>query len=313
MTSGTINLTTDKLGTGRFAIPTGDTSSWNIGTHRATVTYKMATAGPDYVQRIEFELLTAEDWPDDGQFTTYVSTRDCYRDGYAVATVTARAALHRILHEVAERIEGWTGRWFDPRYVKLKVGGQEASKLLLQSPIIAIEDIYAVWQTTTGNDTYKFEQYLYKVYNRHLDGFWEDDDRCHPYIELTNVDGTVVSVDGWAWPYGNQNIEVRGIFGYTNPETDPNNGRVKIGNTPRDIARVAGVIAARTIEDPTMSSPTTWQVGSIKSMKTRHQSITFGGAAGASSSSGNLSEPTGDPYLDSILVKYCQPQGFGAV
>lgn len=315
VSEASFNLTTHKVGTGRYWIPTGSTAVWNEGTHRITCTYKMEVGGPTYTQIIDFEILDTVDWPDPQSYVGYISTRDMYRDGYAASTVT-REQLHRLINEASRRIEDWTGRWFEPRYVKLIKKGQNHPDLQLKSPIIAIEDIYAVWETTTGEDTYKFEQYLYKVYNRHLDGWLEEDDRHHPFVRLTDVDGDVVKVSDFAWPYGNQNIHVYGVFGYTDPQFDENGGQVLIGTTPREIGRVAGILTARYVADPTFSSPTTWSIGSLKSYRTRDQSITFGGAAAGSAGGGSgagISEPSGDPNIDRILIKYCQPWGFVAI
>lgn len=298
---------THKVAIGRYALATGATTGWNIGTHRAVCTYKMASGGPDYTQIVEFEVLDSADWPTGNQYTGYLSTRSAYVETY-VGTSTTRQKLHRWIDEVSRRIEMWTGRWFDPRFIKMKKRGQNSPTLLLQQPIIALEDTYAIWQTTTGQDSYKYEQYLYKVYNRHLDGFLEEDDRCNPLIELTDVDGTVVEVSDFSWPYGNQNIELWGVFGYTDPEFDPNNGQILIGKTPVDISRAVGALVSRINDDPTMTSLSTWSPGSLRSMRTRDQSITFGGSAGSSGS-----EPSGDPLVDGILIKYCQPPGVGGL
>lgn len=305
---------THRVGIGRYAIATGATTSWDVGSYRAVCTYKMTSGGPTYTQVIDFELLDPADWPVSAQYVGYISTRQAYTDAYTTTTATTRQTLHRLICEASYSIEQWTKRWFDPRYLCLKVDGYESEILLLQSPIIAVEDIYAVWKTTSGEQTYKFEQYLYKVYNRHLRGYLEQDDRRNPHLELVDVTDTVVQVSGFTWPYGNQNLECRGVFGYTDPEIDPAAGDVSIGRTPLDLARACGALVYRRIQDPTMSDATIWSSGSIRSMRTRHQAVTFGGGGGggggASSFAGDLS---GDPYVDAILAKYRKAFSFGAV
>jgi hypothetical protein len=303
---------THKVGTGRYAIITGDTSTWKVGTHRAVCSYVMESGGPTYTQSIEFEVLDSNDWPSGQPYLGYLSTRQVYQEE-VVKRKVVRQRLHRFIDEQSRKIDLYTGRSFEPRYARMKSSGQEDSKLLLIQPIIAIEDVYAIWQTTTGEDTYKFEQYLYKVYNRHLDGYAaQSDDRRHPYIELTDVDGNVVKVsNGWAWPYGNQNIEVRGVFGYTEPDVDPNNGRVLIGKTPPDIARAVAAMIARTAENPLLNDPSVWSPGGVRGYRTRDQSVSFGGATGVATF--GTSEPTGDPIIDTLLLRYCRPMSFGAV
>jgi hypothetical protein len=302
---------THKLGTGRYVIPTGATTAWNIGTHRAVCQYQMAAAGPTYTRVIEFEVLDPIDWPVGAQSIGYITTRQALGDSFVASTVT-RQTLHRLISEASYAIETWTQRWFEPRYAKLLVDGQEAETLLLRSPIIAIEDVYAVWKTTEGQDTYKYEQYFYKVCNRHLDGaVSEVDDRRNPRLELTYATGTIARLTNFAFPYGNQNVEVRGVFGYTDPDNDPNAGQVMVGHTPMDLMRACGGILARRTQDPSLTDPTVSSAGSIVSMRTRHQSITFGGRSGSGSSSS--SDLTGDPTLDAIILKYARPWSLVAV
>lgn len=306
---------THKVDTGRYAILTGATTTWRVGTHRAVCSYTMESGGPTYTQSIQFEVLDPTDWATGTPYTGYISTRQVYQDGYATLA-TSRQKLHRWLHEICTRIERWTGRWFEPRFMQLTKAGTEMPNLMLQQPIIAIDNVYAVWQTTSGEDTYLFEQYLYKVYNRHLDGYLETDDRGHPQLVLTSVDGTIVKVSGFSWPYGNQNVRVGGVFGYTDPAFDPNNGRVLIGTTPADIARVSGALLTRLSGDPSMSSLTTWTPGSIREYRTRDQAIKFGGGGSMSSSGGGggtAGEFSGDPLIDQILLRYSQPIAVGGV
>jgi hypothetical protein len=309
----------DKVGTGRYAIPTGATTAWLPGTHRVVCSYVMATGGPTYTQVIEFEVLNPTDWPSSASYVGYLSTRQAVRDGYVDSDDTPETA-HRHICDVSRSIENWTKRWFDPRYMQLRVEGAERAMLLLDVPIIAMEDIYSVWQTTSGEDTYLYEQYLYKVFNRHLShGEAGYDDRQNPKLRLTNPSGTSAYVSGFAWPYGNQNIRVQGVFGYTDPDQDPHAGEVLIGHTPTDLARAVGALITRQLEDPTMSNPLTWSPGSVKTMKTRYQSITFGGSGGGSAGGGGggggafQGNMSGDPMVDSILLKYCRQPAFGAI
>jgi len=298
-----------KLGTGRYAITTGDTASWNQGYHRAVCTYKMSATGQDYVQVIPFEILNAADWPTGMAYSGYISTRQAQDDSFIDITETTLTIAQRYINRISRQIEMWTRRFFEPRFMCYKRSGQNDPTLLIDEAIIAIEDIYAVWQTTSGSDTYKFEQYLYKVFNRHLDGYFAEDDRHNPRIVLTDVDGDIVDSSGWSWPYGNQNIELRGVFGYTETELDPSNGNVIVGQTPMDIAAAVGALLYRYVEDPTLSNPAIIRPGAVKSMRTRDQSISFGGDSSGSTAPSDLS---GDPLIDAILVKYCAPVPFGA-
>jgi hypothetical protein len=302
-----------KLGTGRYVIPTGDTATWKPGTHRAICTYTIESGGPSYTQVIEFEVLDPVDWPTGAAYVGYVSTRRIYTAGYANYPDISHQKLHFIICESSRQVEHWTRRWFEPRYLTLKVDGSESPVLLLESPIIAIEDIYAVWKNNQGvTDEYKYEQYLYKVFNRHLHGFTEADDRKNPRIELTSVDGTVVKVSTFAWPYGSQNIQISGVFGYTEPDLDPSAGQVAIGTPPMDLVRILGALTSRQVKDPSMTNLLTWTPGAVRSMRTRDQSVSFGGSGGGSAGgAGGAAELSGDPLIDSILIKYCAPTAVG--
>lgn len=297
----------DKLATGRYVIPTGATTTWTVGTHRAVCNYVMAVAGSTYQQIVEFEILNSGDFPTGRGYVGYISVRRAIQDEYMLSTDSVPTA-QRYICRASQQIERWCHRWFEPRYVVFKVPGLERSQLLLDEAIIAIEDVYAVWQTTTGQDTYKFEQYLYKVYNRYLDGSADLDDRWHPMLYLTDVDGTIPRTRGFAWPYGNQNIQVQGVFGFVDPEYDPLAGEILIGSTPREIAMVAGTLLYRYMEDPMLSSVLVHQPGAIVSARTRDQSYKRGGSDGAAPT--NMS---GDPLIDGILQKYQAPLAVGTL
>lgn len=297
-----------KLGTGRYVIPTGDTSSWNQGTHRATCTYQMASGGFTYTHIIDFEILDSVAWPTGFHFKSYISTRQAISDGVIGSSYSLTTA-QRLLDLAATQIETWTGRFFEPRYLHTLRSGQHHPTLLLQEAIVAVEDVYVVWQTTTGQDTYKYEQYLYKVYNRHLDGFFEDDDRYVPKIVLTDVDGTVVKVSDFSWPYGNQNIQVRGVFGFTDPQPDGVAGQVSVGQTPTEIAYVSALLLSRLARDFDWSNMGVHQPGRVKSAKTSQQAISFASNSGSS----GFSSPSGDPVIDGILRKYRAPLVFRAI
>ena len=315
--TASFDIVADRIGAGRYVIKTGTTSSWAYGTYRAVCTYKMAAGGADITQVIEFEVLDPADWPTGNMFMSYISTRDLVRDGL-VASATSLARLHRMSDRISRQIERWCGgRCFEPRYMILKRSGQNNPVLRLPEAVIAIEDVYSTWETSTGTDDYKYEQYLYVVYNRHLDGpNTVDDDRYNPKLELSSWQRKPIrivstSLPSWpagyyTWPAGVQNIRVQGVFGFTDPEFDPSNTRSSIGKTPRDISFVAGVLVGRAVQDPTFSDPSVQRPGAVKSMKTRDQSIEFG--SGWAAASGSVSfGMTGDPMLDGLLVKYAPP------
>ena len=247
----TTNLTaTEKLATGRYAITTGDTSAWDPGSHRVVVTYTLESGGVEYTQVIPFEVLTAVDWPTGMAYTGYLSSKLAQDDGYLASTVTM-AKVHRLLDQASKQVEHWTHRFFEPRYLEVRHNGQNDPTLLFDHAIIALEDVWAIWESTTSTeDSYKYEQYLYKVFNRHLDGFLGEDDRDHPRIELVSIDGTIVQPEDYTWPFGTHNLLTKGVFGFTNPYVDPTGGRTGVGLTPHDIGVAVGALTIGTTPTP---------------------------------------------------------------
>jgi len=300
-TETTIDVVAHKLGTGRYALLTGDTSTWSYGTHRVIVTYKLSATGVEHTQVIEFEILGAIDWVNGQGYLGYASTRRIYGDGYALRAEVDVAQLHRRIREYSMLVNSWTGRMgFHPIYATLRLEGQDAEALLLEEAVIAIDQI----TDSYGN---AYEAANYRVYNRHLDG--GPDDRYNPKVDrfvCETQDGRIRVLG--SWPQGNQNLLVSGVFGFTDPEPGESTvEQVSLGTTPDDLARVIGVLISRQLQDPLVSDPTVQTPGSIRSMRTRDQAVTFGGAAGASGDAGTAGAMTGDPLLDQILVRYSKP------
>lgn len=299
---------TQKIATGRYAITTGATSAWTVGSHRVVVTYTLESGGPEYTQVIPFEVLTAVDWPTGMQYVGYISSKLLYDDEYLAATVTV-AKAHRLIARASRQIELWTHRFFEPRYLEYRQTGRNSPTILLEEAIIALEDVWSVWESEGVENSYKYEQYLYKVYNRHLDGYVGGDDRANPKLDLVSADGDIVTVEDYVWPHGAQNLLLKGIFGYTDPDYDPMGGSTGVGSTPYDIGIVTGALTYRYNADPTMTDLWTYSPGSVRSMRTRDQSITFGSSGGGGGGGGSSvpSDLSGDPLIDNILVKYTSP------
>lgn len=298
-----INTTTHRIGLGRYAVPSGATSSWVLGTHRVVYTYVLVAGGPTYTQVQEFELLSSSDWPVGYGFLTYLSTRKAWQDGVAAETVGA-AELHRQLRTKSVFVDQATGRFFEPRYLSARIRGSGTPMLLLDQPIIALEGVSYAF----GDDATEYPTESYRVYNRHLSGnFISGDDRTSPKIAMLSgeymLDSGSIAVATWPSIVGEQNVLIKGVFGYTDPDPDPNGADIGLGHTPDDIAQVVGALVARMRLDPTLSSPTVSSPGSIRMMKTRDQSVMFGVGVGDTSPSSS----TGDPVLDRILMRYTRP------
>jgi len=296
--STAIDTTNDKLGTGRYLLATGDTAAWTPGTHRAVVTYQMTDGGRTYVQVIEFEILYATDWATGSLYIGYASTSRLIRD-QIVEDSTLPQDLHRHIDRISRQIERWTKRSFEPQYRAIRHDGASSPIMHLNNAIIALDKVQAIWKASDDGteDTYDYDGYLFQVYNRHLDGVVSPDDRNNPKI---------VRKDSWTWSPGYITTKILGVFGYTDPQVDTDDGRVSIGKLPDDLVLVVGSLLSRYLEDPTLTDRSVHQPGSMKSMKTRDQAASFGSSGSLIGGAGSDSM-TGDPMLDQILIRFSAP------
>ena len=282
-----------KLGTGRYALPTGTTSSWTIGSHRAVITYKLTSTGSTYTQVIPFEVLTAADWASGSLYNGYIPTRQLIDDGYAASTYSV-AKMHKHINRISRQLEGWLHRVFEPRYQTYYLEGLGTNSLLFSEAIIAIDKAEAIEKDATNTViAEEYDHSTLNVYNRHLDGLSAYDDRFNPRVVLPSS----------VWPTGYQTIRVSGVFGFTDPDYEATADRVGLGHTPEELIQVLGILTSRAIADPTMSNPAGATPGAIQMMKTRDQTVQFGAGSGAVGSS----SLTGDPTLDRLLIRFHAP------
>ena len=295
-----------KLGTGRYLVPTGDTALWTTGTHRAICSYTMEAGGKTYTQVIEFEILDDVEFVTGSGFVSYATSRAML--GVAALASQSIATLQSNLALYSGLIEAWTRRFFEPRYFIMSLSGSRTISLRLNEAIIAIEDVRAKAKYASGEEYYNtWQKGSYQVYNRHLDGLLAPDDRRDPRLELISdieLTESVASIYSFNFPYGHQNVELLGVFGYTDPTPDPSGGRVSIGRTPSILAKVLTALVSRSILDPTLADITIQNPGAARSMSTRAQSITFGGASASSTVDNGMS---GDPIIDRMLLPLCAP------
>lgn len=288
-----------KLGTGRFVIPTGDTSSWKVGTHRVVYSYVMETGGRTYKQIIPFEILDAGLYPTGQSYVGYVQSRTLLEDGAFGLPVKK---LHKYIREASIQLEGYTERFFEPRYITARVDGHEQGVLFLQEAIVALEKVEIVERQSDGTeDAELLDNTLYRVYNRHLNGLLNPDDRYNPRLSV--VDQWHLPGVHWElWAFGRQNVRIYGVFGFTDPDPEP--GEIMIGHTPDELERICATLVGRIIEDPFYESISTHKPGMVRAYRTRDQQIQFYGASGNVNHSGGL---TGDPLLDQKLQRFVKP------
>ena len=307
VTSTSFNIadapTGHRLGLGRYAITTGVTSSWTVGSHRVVCAYKLIAGGPVYTQVIEFELLDPGDWPTGVGYVGLIASRQCLQDGVAPAAFPVRT-LQKYIRMKSLFVLEVTGRpAFEPLYGVRRLTGSGTPMQILDEPVIAVEDVFAA-SGAEEVDLVAYDRTSYRVYNRHLDGYLADDDRfCPKLLRLGAASsGETYALDCWPDGTGEHNLLVKGIWGFTDPDPDPNGARVLLGHTPDEIAQVVASLVYRHRRDPLLVDAMAQNPGNVKSVKTRSQAITFGTAVQAGGES-----LTGDPVLDRILIRYRKP------
>jgi hypothetical protein len=115
---------------------------------------------------------------------------------------------------------------------------------------------------------------------------------------------------GGSWPTGRQNIQITGVFGFTDPD-----GTLS-GKTPDLIQHATNLLVIRELP-PLADTDSRDDIRfrfAITNQRTRDQSISYSPSAGggpfSASGSGRM---TGDAEIDVILERYTRPTKMGAV
>jgi hypothetical protein len=158
------------------------------------------------------------------------------------------------------------------------------------------------------------------IYNRHLRGMVDPDDRWAPRLEIPEVYSLIDpygSTYGFSYPYppvrlgfprSSSNVKVQGLFGYRDPDPGVAWGGAApawnpIGVVPEGLRRAVKLLVVRNLPrlacdvevfDARMS-------GRAISLRTRDQSIQY---AATGLGEGQF---TSDPEVDRLLSLYCRP------
>lgn len=243
----------------------------------------------------------------------YVTVDEMRAEGVTASEVSSeRLAL--LIRMQSQFIEHVTGRFFEPRTMTLTLDGRGGKALLLGHPIIAIESIaISIFGSFAFDLSVDLEDVA--IYNRHLtQGLLHPDDRNNPKVEFRHGShyarlGSTTVTSSLIFPRGQQNVQVVGTFGYTDPDPEQDPDDPIVGITPLLIKQVCKMLVMRVLPrltDPDASS--SLLEGRIISESTRDQSWTMG-----TPNQGNmLGIFTGDPAIDSILLMYKRPLLLGS-
>lgn len=255
-------------------------------------------------------------------------TIDELRDEGVAATITD-AQLLRVIRRASALIDAWTHQWFEPRAMTMLLDGTGSDTLLIGPAIISISQIRILERDGSVNLVSPLEDITLdrvRVYNRHLQGLTDPDDRNNPKIQFVSsalgMPHRVVDrfASGW-WQRGVQNVELTGFFGYTDPDPDETvvSGGFPHGKTPEAIKLACLMLVVRDmlplsdVEGRTDAA----LAGRVTRLRTRDQEIAYsssnsstGGTSVAASAGSGI---FGNVEIMTLLAPYCRRFTLGSV
>ncbi len=228
-----------------------------------------------------------------------------------------QASDQRVLQSLllaSQQIERFTDRAFGAQGKTIQADGRNSPDLLLNEEIIGLSEIQ-IASHAFGAEFIVADTALENVgiYNRHLRGLTDPDDRDNPKISFFRLHDHFGNHFGETrplfphhiFPFGQQNVRVAGVFGYTDPDGSPQ------GSVPSLIRHACVLLTGRFVDKRfSGASSNLVPAGPIVEEKTRSQSVkyakptTLGGAA--------FGPYTGDPAIDNILLMYSKTTRIGA-
>lgn len=235
------------------------------------------------------------------------------RDEGVTEMMIPDARARSLLMLASLEVTRFTGRTFGPRSMSLMLDGRGGSILMFEEPVVGLGDV-ALGAETVEEVLPAIDPAAYRVYNRHIaEGLLQPDDRENPKLEFRGYSSLprLTSYDRSRFTTGQQNVRVRGVFGYTDFDGSPT------GGIPYLITRATMLIAARL--SPTIGNPGSG-IGDANSWKvveeqTRDQRVRFadlGSTAATKSGTSLRGAYTGDPEIDTILSSYARGPRFAS-
>lgn len=246
----------------------------------------------------------------------YATVQQLRDEGVSISTTTD-AQLLRVIRRASALIDNWTKRWFYPRASVILLDGQNSDVLLIGPPIIAVSQVRVLTNDTTVISTTNevVDLNSIRIYNRHLtQGLVDPDDRCNPKIQYVSSfygdrRSPVLYPLSW-FPRGTQNIEITGIFGYTDFDDGATlwtDGVTPVGKTPDVINAVCIMLVARDLLPLTDLQNRNAQAlaARITQERTRDQSVSYSAnVAGSLSTSSFGPGIAGNTEIKAMLAPY---------
>lgn len=317
----------DRLGEGYFRAGSYDphAEDWgpdpldDPGPGRRTVRWfaVLEDGGPEVTWTTRTERLQGGPLPNYG-VPYYALISDLRAESFAPGVLSdSRAAT--LLSLASRYIEAFTGRRFVAEPKELHLSGSGSARLQFSEPIVGIE-VDGVSVDLGGaviSTSLPYSRENLRIYSRHLtERLTQPDDRQNPKIESYLPIGIAYRawnsrhLSAYAFPEGSQNIAVRGVFGFTEPDGSP------MGCTPMLIRHAAMLLVRRHMLGGGIGAGGGAGGGVVTQEKTRDQSVSY--AAPGSIGSGRAGSPllgafTGDPEIDTILAMFMRQVSLGAV
>lgn len=296
--------TGEKISTGRFVAEYTPPITELIGTHIIVWYFKLTLASPEQSFSEEFEVLPEVT----GSTSTGYCTIQDLRDEGVTISQASDDRLQVLIARASRRIDLYTGRWFEPRAKTYLLDGKGGRSLMLGNPIISVSEIKLVSDDTTP-DFEDVDLGDVKIYNRHISQeLLNPDDRENPRIDLVEFDRRFENPShGFhqdVWPEGTQNVEVTGVFGYTDPDGTPT------GRTPEPIKEACMLLIIRFMLSGLANADDVDQKWRVRRYKTRDQEIEYQDANKLGSAGYGVF--SGDPEIDRLVAAYVRPPEMGA-
>ena len=280
-----------RLGKGRFVLKHTPLVTAALGTHEIRTVEKLTATSAEVERRFTFQVIASIAGPG-----------YCTVDDLRAEDVTEDDAddlrLLEVIAQSSQFVDMACGYFFEPRFLDLSLSGRGHNRLFLNMPIVAIESVKVVSEFIPF-ETAPEETIVY-VFNRHLrQGLFSPDDRRNPKVELGSRfnpyrSTTQRTYGAVSFPRGRQNVLVKGMFGYTDPDGS------STGGTPKAIRDVTMRLVMRGV--PPVGSEDADDIAwrsRLKSESTAGQSYRLGGIG-----DGSYEYMTGDPEIDRTLAHY---------
>lgn len=247
----------------------------------------------------------------------YATLAQMRAEGVPLVFTDARLSL--AIEVASRRIENICGRTFGPRHATLDVDGVGGPMIQLEDPIIGICSVDYIFDSTSPSEIPLALENL-KIYNRHMRGLLQPDDRDNPKIEFISYGNVHGAYSMWGDGYdryhgsmhqtrfaeGEQNVRISGWFGYTEADGSP------FGKVPDLISYVCVLMALREVRPKWANfsgGSGSGSHGNLIQERTRDQTVWYETGSDASFKAGI----TGDPTIDQILSQFIAPMRLGAV